>query len=81
MMTTSVSARFGIALLDRRVRVLGVVLQRARHRAELPEAFGTHGPPLVALVVVLLLQGGWIEVESVGDGHREVTVHCHASLA
>ena len=69
-----------VPLLDRRVRIFGVVLQRTRHRAELRQAFGPQGPPLVALFVVLLLERDWVEVESVGVRHRKVTVHCHASL-
>ena len=69
------------SLLDGGVRVFGVVLQLARHRAELRQTFGPHGPPLVALLVVLLLEGDRVEVESVGVRHRKVTVHCHADDA
>ena len=56
------------SLLDGGVRIFGVVLQLTRHRAELRQAFGPHGQPLVALFVVLLLERDWVEVESVGVG-------------
>ena len=52
-------------LLDGGVRIFGVVLELTCHRAELREALGPHGPPLVALLVVLLPECDGIEVESV----------------
>ena len=53
-------------ILDGVIRVLCVALQVAGQRPELRQALGPHGPPLVALFVVLPLERHRVEVEAVG---------------